>query len=120
MKPVWFLMAVAVSLVNLRIVYLFVFEEVFFEAVLGWSISFINFCLHLVIERCQAIKSRSQVYMRSLGLNAARAGLFLITICVILLFADVKTGPFVYSVFSAYFIFLYTNILNLHLESIKQ
>jgi hypothetical protein len=87
--------------------------------VTGWLIVFVTQGMYWLIRQYNGRKESKQLVMRSLGLNALRVGILFLTIIGFLVTTDFKTAPFVYSLFSTYFIFLIYNILNMQSISLK-
>ena len=117
---VWFLVALMLSILSV-VAGLFVgFKGLFVEEmVTGWLIVFFNQGMYWLIRQYNDRKESKQLIMHSLGLNALRVGIFFLTIIGFLATTDFKTAPFVYSLFSTYFIFLIYNILTMQSISLK-
>ena len=109
MQRRWFMATVVVSFLGVGMGALFFFKGSFTpELVLGWAVAFIDHCFRVLIDQ-------SGLLRRTLGLgmvvNGLRAVVFAAAILFIIFKLNVEQGPFLFSVFSVYFIFLVYTIV---------
>jgi len=117
---IWFWAATGISLVNASAAVLIYFEESFIiEVTSGWMISFCNHLAQTFLNPVRKLRVSSQNTFQSLGWTGLRAGLFLLIITFIVLTRRLVLAPFIYAVFSTYFIFLFYNVLCMHFESLQ-
>jgi hypothetical protein len=119
MNPL-FLVTIAFSLLHIGIGLLYVFEELFLSEMLaGWLIALGNYIAQGLLSQVRKIQNSSQNFMKSLGWNGVRAGFFLMFAVLFILSGHFQIEPFIYALFGSYFLFLFYNILSMHLNSLK-
>lgn len=115
MQRRWFMMTVVVSFLGVGMGALFLFEGVFsLELALGWAVAFVDHGLRSIIDRSGLFRKTFNLFMGGVAVRGLRAIAFVAAILLIVFQLNVEKGPFLFSVFTVYFIFLVYSIVMMY------
>jgi len=113
----FFIIILLTLLLSLIIVKLTSGRVYFFEIILGWALTTINFITGIVLKRKSLGKDYGEFMKLSVGFNGVKFVLFLTGISGILYFRLVTILPFMTTIFTAYIILLCYEIRSLLTDS---
>lgn len=117
MHHLYFLIALAVSVISIGLGAFWIFEEdCLFELALGWGLAFFNHCFEWFLAKKGLSRGIPRFFLYCVGLNGVRVIVLFLAIVGVIYTMEVSTAPFIYGVFTTYFIFLTFTVLYGHLR----